>query len=210
MAEQTTMEGNPSAKATTREVLLDVGAQVILEKGYNHTGIQEILQAAGVPKGSFYYYFTSKADFGLQVIEHWTAAYTERLKQYLGDTTNSPLTRLRRHLEQSLARFETRGCRGGCLVGNLSQELADQSDLFGARLEAVLRDWRALYGRLFQEAQAVGELRTDLDPQGLADFYLNSFEGALLRAKVSKSPEPLRLFMTIMFDGVLQHSASGG
>src|SRR5713101_2065832 len=101
-------------------------------------------------------------------------------------------------------RVAGRGCGGGCLIGNLSQELADQSECFGAQLEAVLTDWRERYARLFREAQAVGELREDLDPQQLAEFYLNSFEGAVLRAKVSKSPAPLRLFMTLMFDGVLR------
>ena len=98
---------------------------------------------------------------------------------------------------------------GGCLIGNLSQELADQSAPFGAQLEAVFADWRERYARLFREAQAVGELRADLDPQQVAEFYLNSFEGAVLRAKVSKSPAPLRLFMTLMFDGVLQDRPAG-
>ena len=118
----------------------------------------------------------------------------------------SPLTRLRRHLEETLARFERRGCRGGCLVGNLSQELADHSTHFSTTLDAVFTDWQERYTRLFREAQAVGELRADRDPQQLAEFYLTCFEGALLRAKVSKSPAPLRLFMTMMFDGVLHGS----
>jgi TetR/AcrR family transcriptional repressor of nem operon len=78
-----------------------------------------------------------------------------------------------------------------------------------AQLDAVLSSWRERYAQLFREAQAVGELRADLDPQGLADFYLNSFEGALLRAKVSKSSEPLRLFLTCMFDRVLQDPTAG-
>jgi TetR/AcrR family transcriptional repressor of nem operon len=210
MAEQATADASPSAKATTKKALLDAGTAIILEKGYHHTGIQDVLQAAGVPKGSFYYYFPSKEAFGLEVIAHFAAAYRQRLEQYLGDPTQSPLTRLRRHLEQTLAQFERRGCRGGCLIGNLSQELADQSDRLGARLEAVFTDWRERYASLFREAQAVGELRADLDPQQLAEFYLNSFEGAVLRAKVRKSPEPLRLFMTLMFDGVLQGSTAEG
>jgi TetR/AcrR family transcriptional regulator, transcriptional repressor for nem operon len=204
MAEEATADRSPSAKTTTKAALLEAGTQILLEKGYHHTGIQDVLQAAGVPKGSFYYYFPSKEAFGLEVMAHFAAAYMERLEQYLGDATQSPLTRLHRYLEQTLARFERRGCRGGCLIGNLSQELADQNALFGAQLEAVLISWRERYARLFREAQAVGELRADLDAQELADFYLNSFEGALLRAKVSKSPAPLRLFMTCMFDGVLQ------
>jgi TetR/AcrR family transcriptional repressor of nem operon len=206
MAAQVPTDPGRRAKASTKAVLVDAGLHIMLEKGYHHTGIQDVLQAAGVPKGSFYYYFPSKEAFGREVIAHFAAAYVERLEQWLGEATQRPLTRLRRHLEETLARFERRGCRGGCLIGNLSQELADQSALFGAQLEAVLSDWRERYARLFREAQAVGELRADLDPQQLAEFYLNSFEGAVLRAKVRKSPEPLRLFMTMMFDGVLQGS----
>ncbi len=204
MAEQTTADTGRKAKATTKAALVDAGTQLILEQGYHHTGIQDVLQAAGVPKGSFYYYFPSKEAFGLEVIAQFAAAYLARLEQYLGDTTCSPLTRLRRHLEETLARFERRGCRGGCLIGNLSQELADQNAALGAQLDAVLTSWRERYAQLFRDAQAVGELRADLDPEALADFYLNSFEGALLRAKVSKSPEPLRVFLTCMFDNVLR------
>ena len=208
MAEQVTADTSPSAKATTKAALVDAGTQLILEQGYHHTGIQDALQAAGVPKGSFYYYFPSKEAFGMAVIAQFAAAYLTRLEQYLGDTTASPLTRLRRHHEELLARFERRGCRGGCLIGNLSQELADQSPRLRAQLDTVLTSWRARYAQLFREAQAVGELRADLDPEALADFYLSSFEGALLRAKVSKSPQPLRLFLAMMFDGILQgHTA---
>ena len=209
MAEQVTADTSPSAKVTTKAALVDAGTQLILEQGYHHTGIQDVLQAAGVPKGSFYYYFPSKEAFGMAVIAQFAAAYLARLEQYLGDTTSSPLTRLRRHQEELLARFEHRGCRGGCLIGNLSQELADQSPRLRAQLDAVLTSWRERYAQLFREAQAVGELRADLDPQALADFYLDSFEGALLRAKVSKSPAPLRVFLTYMFDGVLRGRPAG-
>src|SRR2546427_2965503 len=119
MAEQVTADTSPSAKATTKAALVDAGTQLILEQGYHHTGIQDVLQATGVPKGSFYYYFPSKEAFGLEVIAQFAAAYLERLEQALGETTQSPLTRLRRHLEQTLARFARRGCRGGGLVCNL-------------------------------------------------------------------------------------------
>ena len=209
MAEQGTADTGPNAKTTTKAALVDAGTRLILEQGYHQTGIQDVLQAAGVPKGSFYYYFPSKEAFGMAVIAQFAATYLARLEQYLGDTTASPLTRLRRHQEALLARFERHGCRGGCLIGNLSQELADQSPRLRAQLDAVLTSWRERYAQLFQEAQAVGDLRADLDPQALADFYLDSFEGALLRAKVSKSPAPLRVFLTCMFDGVLQSRPAG-
>jgi TetR/AcrR family transcriptional repressor of nem operon len=209
MPEQGTAEPGPSAKTTTKATLIDVGTRLILEQGYHQTGIQDVLQAAGVPKGSFYYYFPSKEAFAREVIARFAAAYLARLEQYLGDTTAHPLTRLRRHQEDLLARFERRGCRGGCLIGNLSQELADHSPRLQAQLDAVLSSWRERYAQLFREAQAMGDLRADLDPEALADFYLDSFEGALLRAKVSKSPAPLRVFLTCMFDGVLHGRPAG-
>src|SRR5262245_63570685 len=101
MTDQATTDVSVKATVTAKEALLEAGTHIILEKGYNHMGIQEVLQAAGVPKGSFYYYFPSKAAFGLQIIERFAAAYTRRLDQCLGDTSASPLSRLRRHLEQS-------------------------------------------------------------------------------------------------------------
>src|SRR5206468_6049838 len=122
MAEHANADARSNPKAPTKATLVDAGLHLMLEKGYHHTGIQEVLQAAGVPKGSFYYYFPSKAAFGLEVIAYFAAAYMQRLEQYLGDTTQSPLSRLRCHLEQTLAGFERRGCRGGCLFGNLCQE----------------------------------------------------------------------------------------
>ena len=61
-----------SMRQNTRQKILEVGAEIIHLKGYNHTGLQEILQAAGVPKGSFYNYFKNKEDFGLQVIDFFT------------------------------------------------------------------------------------------------------------------------------------------
>ena len=113
MAEQGTADPGSSAKATTKATLIDVGTRLILEQGYHQTGIQDVLQAAGVPKGSFYYYFPSKEAFGQAVIAQFAAAYLAHLEQCLGDTTARPLTRLRRHQEELLARFERRGCRGG-------------------------------------------------------------------------------------------------
>src|SRR5262252_8025254 len=106
MAEQATADTGPSAKATTKAALVDAGTQLILEQGYHHTGIQDVLQAAGVPKGSFYYYFPSKEAFGREVIAQFAAAYLARLEQYLGDTTSSLFSCLGDHREEMLARFE--------------------------------------------------------------------------------------------------------
>lgn len=55
----------------TRSRLLEHGTRLILEQGYNHTGLQAVLQAAGAPKGSFYHYFPSKEQFGLAILDDY-------------------------------------------------------------------------------------------------------------------------------------------
>ena len=83
MAAQGTADPGPSPTATTKATLIDVGTRLILEQGYHQTGIQDVLRAAGVPKGSFYYYFPSKEAFAREVIAQFAAAYLARLEQYV-------------------------------------------------------------------------------------------------------------------------------
>ena len=65
----------------TRDRIIETGAEIIHRKGFNHTGIQEILTAAGVPKGSFYNYFKSKDEFGLEVIDYFSAHFKRIAKE---------------------------------------------------------------------------------------------------------------------------------
>ncbi len=192
------------SRESTRDVLLEQGKRIFLERGYNHSGIEAILQASGVPKGSFYYYFESKEDFGLQVLNHSAAAITADLARYLDDTRFSPLERLRRMIEEKCHRLETQNCRNGCLIGNLSQEMADQSEVFRARLEAIFQDWADRYASCLRQAQEAGEIPSEVDARELAEFWLNSWQGAILRAKTIRSTAPLRTFLNLMSSYVLR------
>jgi len=192
------------ANEGTKEALLDAGARLIAAQGYHSTGIQQVLETTGVPKGSFYHYFASKDDFGLQVIDRHAREYDRLLERHLGDRTRSPLQRLSAFLGEARQKFEGCGCREGCLIGNLGQELADQNELFRVRIEEVLSTWLEQYAACFREAQEAGELRRDLDPRELAEFTVSGMEGALLRAKITKSSKPLRTFEKILLGEVLK------
>jgi TetR/AcrR family transcriptional repressor of nem operon len=192
------------SKEKTKAALLEAGKRVFLEKGYNHSGIEAILQEAGVPKGSFYYYFDSKEDFGVEVLNRFAECYNETIDRSLSDVSLSPLDRLRRHFEGICERLESQQCRNGCLVGNLSQEMADQSERFRARLEEIFEGWVDRYADCLRQAQASGEISPDLDVHDVAEFWLNSWQGAILRAKSMRSTAPLRLFISQIFNFVLQ------
>jgi len=192
-----------TCKNATKATLLETGLSVFLEKGYNNSGIETILQAANVPRGSFYYYFASKEDFGIQVLNRFAGEIQANFERCLSDTSLSPLERIRSYFEQVCERLESQQCRNGCLVGNLSQEMADQSEAFRSRLEAIFGWWRDRYATCLKEAQDAGELPTDLDVLALAEFSLGSWQGAILRAKASRSITPVRTFIQILFGHVL-------
>jgi TetR/AcrR family transcriptional regulator, transcriptional repressor for nem operon len=192
------------SKVKTKDLLLEAGKKSFLEKGYNNSGIESILQEAGVPKGSFYHYFENKEDFGLQVLDRFAECIGERQIRILSDDSVPPLDRLRNYFESVSELLRSDQCRKGCLVGNLSQEMADQSEVFRARLEEIFESWVDRYAECLKEAQDAGEVSPDLDVRELAEFWLNSWQGAILRAKTMRSVEPLRTFLTVMFGTILQ------
>jgi len=159
-----------------------------------------------VPKGSFYYYFRSKEDFGLAVIDRFAAHYELKLSSFFDDANVPPLTRIRNYLEHSLAHMTENSFTKGCLIGNLGQELADQNERFRERLATIFQAWKERFSSCLSEAQAKGELSDNLNPEIVADFILAGWEGAILRAKVMKSPESLRNFIDTLFLVVLKAS----
>jgi TetR/AcrR family transcriptional repressor of nem operon len=191
-------------KETTKDALLDAGRRIFLERGYNHSGIEAVLQSAGVPKGSFYHYFESKEDFGLQVLDRFAGCVNAELDRHLNDERLGPLERLRRFGESVCEKLESRQCRNGCLVGNLSQEMADQSEAFRARLDEIFRGWADRYAGCLEEAREAGEIPADLDSRELAEFWVSGWQGALMRAKTARSTAPIQTFLKLMFGYVLR------
>ena len=191
-------------KKDTRTEIICTGMELIAVNGYNATGIDAVLKRAGVPKGSFYHYFGSKEDFGLAVIDHFADHYDEKLIAFFDDDAARPLDRIRNYLENGLLDLAENQYTKGCLIGNLGQELADQNERFRARFDTIFSAWKERFAACLQEAQQTGELTPDTDPAVIAEFILSGWEGAILRAKVTRSSQPLRNFIDILFATVLR------
>lgn len=191
-------------KKDTRSEIIRIGTELISRQGYTATGIDLVLKEAGVPKGSFYHYFKSKEEFGLAVIELSAGYYGQRILALLQDRALSPLGRIRRLLDGSLERLSQEQCSKGCLIGNLGQEMADQNERFRARLDEVFADWKQMLAACLREAQECGELAAGADVDALASFILSGWEGAILRAKVMKSAQPLQDFIQVLFSATLR------
>lgn len=191
-------------KRDTKNQLLEKGLEIMTCKGFNNTGIQEVLDAVGVPKGSFYHFFKSKQDFGLQMIDHYAAQSREHLQSYLGDDQYPPLERLQRFFKSVQNQMEAADYTGGCLMGNMSQEMGDLCAAFEKKLA---RKWQASVAAIADcliAARTEGSLKGDFDPDELADFLLNSWQGAMTRMKVMRCSEPLETFQKIVFTHLLK------
>lgn len=191
-------------KEDTKAKIMAVGARIVHEKGFNNTGIQEILKAAGVPKGSFYFYFKSKEHFGLELIDFYLTVIREGTGRHFGDPDASPLKSLRDFFDELTAIHLERGCKAGCPVGNIAQEMADLSDAIREKTEHAFNQMKQGIKRCLEAAQAAGEIDPDTDCDDTADFILNSWEGALLRMKAQGDVKPLKIFDRMVFEGLLK------
>jgi TetR/AcrR family transcriptional repressor of nem operon len=191
------------AKPSVRERLLDAAVEAVRQRGYNACGVQDIADAAGVPKGSFYNHFESKEALGAAVVEqYWQRGACSSLR-VLSDESLPPIERLHRYFDTLAANMADRNYKCGCLIGNLSAELADQSRLVCDRLSAIYAGWTRSIETCLREAQAAGEIGADRDPAALAAFLVNAWEGAMLRAKVDKDGAAYRQFHEIVFGALL-------
>lgn len=190
-------------KENTREKILEAGAALVHRKGFNNTGLKEILDTSGVPKGSFYFYFKSKEDFGLALVDYYSERIAAMARTCFDDDSKPHLDRLRSFYQRIYARVEAEGCERGCPIGNLCQEMSDLSPVFRLRLESATESLALGVTELLRRAKDVGEVSIDLDPEETGWFIMSSWQGALLTMKVTKSTEPLRRFFRFIFGNIL-------
>jgi TetR/AcrR family transcriptional repressor of nem operon len=178
--------------STTREQVLTHAATLIRERGFRSTSIGDLLDRAGVQKGSFYYYFPSKEDLGHAVLDRWMEELRRHLLDFLTDPMGPPpLERIAAALDGFLSEQEASGCRGGCPFGNLAIELADVHEGFRARIAEAFTRLEGAFADLIARARAAGDLRPEADPKALGEFLVASIEGGILLCKVHKSSAPL-------------------
>ena len=186
------------ARTNTREEIIRKGAELIHAQGFKATGLQQVLQTAGIPKGSFYFYFKSKEDFGLEIIDYFNVIISGIFTRYLSDKKIPPLKRMEKLFEYFEAAFQKSGYALGCPIGNLSLELADTNERLRVHLGGVIETLIAQIELCLQEAKRDKSIPASMNVADTARFIFHGFEGAVLHMKVVKSIEPFRSFRSYM------------
>ncbi len=187
-------------KEHTAEQIIEVGLELYSGKGFNNVGLQEILNTAGVPKGSFYYYFKSKDDFGLKVIKYYSTQSLSILTQYLGNKKKTPRERIISFYTDMRNVYQSKEFKEGCLMGNCSADLADIKSNFAQLLSNEFEIWQNELETCISEGILDGSITTQRESQKLAAFILNNWEGALIRMKADKSSYSMDVFVEFLED----------
>jgi TetR/AcrR family transcriptional regulator, transcriptional repressor for nem operon len=191
-------------KPSHREKILTEGLRVVHERGFAGASVRDIVQAAGVPQGSFTNHFASKEAFGLEVLDLYYARGSELMRETLRNDALPPLQRLGAYIDATKDRLNRNGMRNGCLYGNFTAEASDHSEILRQRLVEIFAEVQASFAYCLRAAVKAGELSPNLDCDEIAAFIVSSLQGANLLAKAQRSPVPIERFKQILFSTILR------
>lgn len=171
----------------TKNRILAAGGRLVHARGFVNTGLSDILKAADVPKGSFYHYFKSKEDFGLALVDYYAEHAGQAIVRFLEDESLSPLEKVRAFLCET--HHEGRECEYslGCPLGKLAQEMSEISEPIRLRLDTVFQHLVRRMRHVFEDSS----LPAGVDANTLAGVVISAWQGAVMRMKVARSPQPL-------------------
>jgi TetR/AcrR family transcriptional repressor of nem operon len=201
MSADQTPAGDTAKPHATKLRLIRAGLPMLLRHGYNDLGIQALLAATGVPKGSFYHHFRDKEDFALQVVEAYMAQVHEGLDACLADEARLPLARVRAFFEMTSLSYRDEGYMG-CLLGGLGQELSGVSEVFRQKIDTCFAVIAARLADCLGEAQRLGQIPATSDARHMADLLVDCWEGAALRSRLRRDPSSLDVMLDFYFGAI--------
>jgi len=165
--------------------ILDAASELIAEKGFVQTSVDDVITHAGLSgKSHFYHYFKSKEELGHEVLARQFDVLGERGLAILRESTLEPMERLEVFIDSVVAIQAERGMRGGSPFGALATEMAEKDEGFRIRIARVFRNWTDEIARLLEQAQ--DRLEDGADPQRLARFIVATLEGATTMARMKR------------------------
>ncbi|GAB6966026.1 TetR/AcrR family transcriptional regulator [Komagataeibacter kakiaceti JCM 25156] len=181
-------------------MLVRAGVELLTEKGFSATRVDDVLNATGISKGSFYACFDSKQAFGRVLIEHYASYFNARIDRCLADGARPPLRRLLDFVHDARDGMQRHAFRRGCLIGNLGHEIDILPESFNTLLCAILRGWERRVTECLLEVYgaAPSAAQRQLCAR-ISRYFWIGWEGAVLRARVEHGPAALDLFATFFF-----------
>src|ERR1700675_4992594 len=191
------------SRISNRDKILASGLKVVLERGYVGASVRDVVEAAGVPQGSFTNHFASKEAFSLEILDLYFANNRVVIGDTLRNEALSPLTLLRAYIDASITAIRNHGLKNGCLVGNFAAEASDHSEIIRRRVSEIYSELREATAYCLKAAVKAGELPKNLKINDVADFIVTGLQGAWLVSKVERDLTFAENFKKTLFSTVL-------
>ena len=190
------------SRVSNKDRLLADGLKVMLERGYVGASVRDIVEAAGVPQGSFSNHFTSKEAFALEVLERYFANVRVVIDETLRNDALSPLKRLRAYVDASIATIRKHETKNGCLLGNFTAE-CEHSEIMRKRLIEIYAELQEAVAYCLKAAVKAGELPKTIKATDVASFVVSGMQGAVLLAKAERDLAAAENFKKVLFSTIL-------
>jgi TetR/AcrR family transcriptional regulator, transcriptional repressor for nem operon len=191
-------------KPSHREKILTEGLRVVHERGFGGASVRDIVQAAGVPQGSFTNHFASKEAFCLEILDRYFEDSRATIQRTLRNDSLPPLKRLRAYVDAPIKYLNRIGWQNGCLVGNFSAEASEHSEIIRKRLVEIYEEMRQAVAYCLKAAVKTGELPRKTECDELASFLIASLQGAILQSKTERNAVPVERFKRLIFSTLLR------
>jgi len=185
--------------------IIEKSIHVMFENGYNGTGVKDLTDAAGIPKGSLYNYFANKEDYAKEAMIHYYREMSKKQFDYLVDENLKPLDRIKMFYSTMIDDFTDESkLKLGCFVGNLTQEMGGVSEVLREVTCEIHTDIVRKINGCLVDAVENGDMSKNKNVDVLAEFIVSSWQGTLLRIKASNSKEILDDFYIILTEVLLK------
>lgn len=181
----------PRRSESTREALIEAGIIHLSANGYHGTGIKQILDEVKVPKGSFYNFFASKEAFVAELIKAYTQDLIRQFSQFFEHegAQMDALAKLKTIVNLSLIKYEKVEFKHSCLIATISADIDEGNDLCKQALNLSVEECLRIFTKLLEIAQAEGTIRKDIEAAKMAKLYWSTWQGVLLRMRVSRDKQ---------------------
>jgi TetR/AcrR family transcriptional repressor of nem operon len=184
-----------SEHSETKEKLLKVATELMIQKGFVATTVDEICEAADVTKGAFFHYFKTKEELAEEAVSHFSEKTRAMMAACCSGSVKDPLDRVYAIVDGSIAGSQSPEMKG-CLIGTLSQEVSGSHEKLRSCCAESFDDVRGLLAKDLAEAKKKYAPRANIDPEGLADHFIAVAQGAMLMAKARKDKSVIKTALT--------------
>ena len=179
------MSRQPNLQA--REKILTAAHGLMFKHGFHGVSMESVAEIAGIKKANLFHYYPTKESLGLAMFDHAIARRQQSVDAMLVDDLSDPLQAVERLFDDASETMAKSGCAGGCLIGNIAQELSDCNEALRKRVAAHMQHWTQQWAQYLEKKKKAEYFRADLDPRTAAIGLLSLFEGAMIFCKANRS-----------------------